>query len=295
VWAVTLHRMVIVSHLHRISMTFWKKVVCLYAISYMTTRLIFHFWKSFAIDYEKFHVYRLGQIFDINFAMLPGSVFLWARLRLLFLPSASQLDSTRSNSSHTNASAKSNHVKTIFFQCLYCTFAAMAHIAHLTFYFYSGEEPGIISFACLFFFGVWIHLVIILTVFSILNFTVRLCQASKLGREALKPCLRVNMVKTLVSNARWQTMVAFGTTLILSLLLLHGAYDVQVKSVEIHLKRLPLTFDGFKIVLLTDLHAGPVVGRSAFSKIVNLTNSLDAGRIPRYISTSKLVRISFKI
>ncbi|MFH4980163.1 hypothetical protein AB6A40_006872 [Gnathostoma spinigerum] len=50
---------------------------------------------------------------------------------------------------------------------------------------------------------------------------------------------------------------------------------LKVKRVEITLDRLPPSFDGFTIVLLTDVHVGPSVSRERVEKIMKLSNSLN--------------------
>ncbi len=51
---------------------------------------------------------------------------------------------------------------------------------------------------------------------------------------------------------------------------------VQVKRVEIPLKRLPKSLDGFSIVQLSDVHVGPTIGREFIEEIVATCNSLNA-------------------
>lgn len=51
---------------------------------------------------------------------------------------------------------------------------------------------------------------------------------------------------------------------------------VQVKRVEIPLKRLPPELDGFSIVQLTDVHVGPTIGLDFIEEVVATCNALDA-------------------
>ncbi|MCA9629503.1 MAG: metallophosphoesterase, partial [Myxococcales bacterium] len=51
---------------------------------------------------------------------------------------------------------------------------------------------------------------------------------------------------------------------------------VQVKRVEIPLKRLPRALDGFSIVQLSDVHVGPTIGRDFIEEIVATCNALEA-------------------
>ncbi|MEZ0260758.1 MAG: metallophosphoesterase [Alphaproteobacteria bacterium] len=53
----------------------------------------------------------------------------------------------------------------------------------------------------------------------------------------------------------------------------------KVKRIEIKLKDLPDTFDGFTIAQISDLHVGPTIGRRYAQKVVNMTNGLKADMI----------------
>ena len=47
--------------------------------------------------------------------------------------------------------------------------------------------------------------------------------------------------------------------------------------VNIPIKNLPSSFDGYKVALLTDVHIGPTVGLTSVERVVELTNEIDAG------------------
>lgn len=51
-----------------------------------------------------------------------------------------------------------------------------------------------------------------------------------------------------------------------------------IRNVTVPIKNLPHSQEGLNIVLLTDLHIGPTVGRSNIQRTVNITNSLNAGK-----------------
>lgn len=53
----------------------------------------------------------------------------------------------------------------------------------------------------------------------------------------------------------------------------------KVCEVEIPLANLPKEFDGFKIVQISDLHVGPLIGRAYTQNVVNIANSLGADLI----------------
>lgn len=54
-----------------------------------------------------------------------------------------------------------------------------------------------------------------------------------------------------------------------------GLSRVQVKRVEVPLKRLPPALDGMTIVQLTDVHVGPTIRRDFIEQIVETTNALE--------------------
>ena len=52
--------------------------------------------------------------------------------------------------------------------------------------------------------------------------------------------------------------------------------EVAVRSVRVQLSRLPKTMSGFRVVQLTDLHIGSILGRGWLAAIVERVNALDA-------------------
>ena len=48
-----------------------------------------------------------------------------------------------------------------------------------------------------------------------------------------------------------------------------------VRTIEIPLENLPIGFDGFKIVQISDLHVGPTIGHSYTQNVVNIANQLN--------------------
>jgi predicted MPP superfamily phosphohydrolase len=55
-----------------------------------------------------------------------------------------------------------------------------------------------------------------------------------------------------------------------------AAGQVAVERVRVPIGRLPGEFEGFRIVQITDLHAGPTIGRPFVEEVVATANSLDA-------------------
>ena len=54
---------------------------------------------------------------------------------------------------------------------------------------------------------------------------------------------------------------------------------IAVKKVEIFLKKLPKSFDGFRIAQISDLHIGSIIKHAYVQKVVNITNNLQADLI----------------
>ncbi|GGM10361.1 metallophosphoesterase [Dactylosporangium sucinum] len=52
--------------------------------------------------------------------------------------------------------------------------------------------------------------------------------------------------------------------------------EPQLKRIPIRLAKLPASMDGFKIALVSDIHLGPLLGRSHTERIVRIINSVDA-------------------
>jgi predicted MPP superfamily phosphohydrolase len=53
-----------------------------------------------------------------------------------------------------------------------------------------------------------------------------------------------------------------------------GLGPVGIKRIEVSLARLPQAFDGFRIVQLTDVHVGPMIGKEFVERIVGQANAL---------------------
>ncbi len=52
-----------------------------------------------------------------------------------------------------------------------------------------------------------------------------------------------------------------------------------IRNVDIHLPNLPAAFDGFKIVQISDLHVGPLIGRRYVENVVRMANGLQPDMI----------------
>jgi predicted MPP superfamily phosphohydrolase len=75
-----------------------------------------------------------------------------------------------------------------------------------------------------------------------------------------------------------RVLLGLGTATVLTTIF--GIRQVQagpaVREVEIPLKNLPERFNGFKIVQISDLHVGPMIGLAYTQNVVNIANALQA-------------------
>lgn len=56
----------------------------------------------------------------------------------------------------------------------------------------------------------------------------------------------------------------------------NGQRPVHVRHVSVHLKKWPASLDGMKLVQLSDIHIGPMLGREWLQRLVSQVNALDA-------------------
>jgi len=67
------------------------------------------------------------------------------------------------------------------------------------------------------------------------------------------------------------TFMAFGSV---AIGIFQAAVGPRIYKVTVPLKNLPKAFDGFRIVQITDLHVGPIIGKNYTSNVVDLANEL---------------------
>mgnify|MGYP001131954979 CR=1 FL=1 len=67
------------------------------------------------------------------------------------------------------------------------------------------------------------------------------------------------------------------TTVLVTLALIQGAQEPSIVHVDVYLKGLPSTADGYVIVQVSDLHIGAVIGHRFISRLVERVNTLGAG------------------
>ncbi|KAL7854351.1 hypothetical protein SRHO_G00165410 [Serrasalmus rhombeus] len=134
----------------------------------------------------------------------------------------------------------------------------LAHCSYLSMFYLVDTEPhwlALLSYTCL---GVYIILVFFLMAFSCVS---RLWSSSSDGQDG---------------SAIGQTVLALMVTALLTVYgLFNAAQPPQVVEVEVPVEKLPASMDGLKIVLLSDIHLGPTIGRSKLQLIVTMVNHLE--------------------
>lgn len=126
----------------------------------------------------------------------------------------------------------------------------------------------------------WAHLFACLLGFSIVNLIVRFIHSRAFGQKVFSPIFsRFPFIQQLLTNHKWQTIISLVLAIAMSIGLFFAVGHPRIERVEVRLKNLPKSMDGLTIALLTDLHAGPTVGRSALTRAVELTNEQKPGKL----------------
>lgn len=157
----------------------------------------------------------------------------------------------------------------------------------------------LLSWAFLLLVGVWTHLVIFLLAFSLLNILVRLGLWSKLGQTLLRPLLSIHCFNLACLHAPTQTALSYVPSHCLcDLCALRGywryilalgvtqtgalaAFWLRTPAVPVHLHGLAPGLAGFRIAVLSDIHAGPSVFSWQIGRAVDAANALNPGFIGR--------------
>ncbi|XP_062869259.1 transmembrane protein with metallophosphoesterase domain [Trichomycterus rosablanca] len=161
-------------------------------------------------------------------------------------------------------------------------FLALAHGSYVSMFWLVDTEPhwfAMLSFTCL---GIYVILIFFLMATSCLNRIHRLFSP------------RSDCQDGSASGAVRQTLLALLVTALLTVYgLFNAARPPQVVDVEIPLEKLPVSMNGLKLVLLSDIHLGPTVGRSKLQLIVNMVNQLepDVVVIVGDLTDSKVTRL----
>ena len=117
----------------------------------------------------------------------------------------------------------------------------------------------------------WMGFSFLLLMFAAAGDVVRLVLAGAslaLRGEAIDQSRRLFLARAVAGTAG-AASAALG-----AVALRNGLGEVEVKSVNVRLARLPRQLDGLTIAQLTDVHVGPTIGRAFIERIVAQTNAL---------------------
>ncbi|XP_042331103.1 transmembrane protein with metallophosphoesterase domain [Sceloporus undulatus] len=192
------------------------------------------------------YLLRFQMLLFTNALMFIGSLYIWRRLVTVFY----RLSATSS-------------FCFVLWKTVVFIFLILSHSSFFTLLFLVTEEPylfSLVAFTCL---GSYIILIFFLFTLGSLELVYKfLIQRDtkaiiKNGKLAMKPVLAVTI------------------TIALTILgLFNASQPPAVKSVAIPVDKLPLSMDNMKIVLLSDIHLGPTVGKTKLEMIVAMVKDL---------------------
>ncbi|XP_066207044.1 transmembrane protein with metallophosphoesterase domain [Saccopteryx leptura] len=195
-------------------------------------------------------LFRLQLALFVNSLMLIGSLYIWR--------------SAVSNLSHSPAAESACFQ---LWKMAVVTFLALAHSSFFTMLFLVAEEPYLFSLAAYTCLGAYIIMLFFLGTLSGMEQACQLL-AWRSGRVVGS----LDKTRKLVLRPALAVLV----TAVLSIVgLLNAAQPPAVKTVEVPVHRLPPSMDKLKIVLLSDIHLGPTVGRTKMEMFVRMVNMLE--------------------
>lgn len=192
---------------------------------------------------------RLQLALFVNSLMLIGSLYIWR--------------GTVSNLSHSVASESACFQ---LWKAAVVTFLALAHSSFFTMLFLVAEEPYLFSLAAYSCLGAYIIMLFFL------------CTLSGMEQAYQLLAWRSGRVVGSLDKTRKLTLrpaLAVAVTAVLSIAgLLNAAQPPLVKTVAVPIHQLPPSMDNLKVVLLSDIHLGPTVGRTKMEMFVKMVNQL---------------------
>ncbi|XP_060723002.1 transmembrane protein with metallophosphoesterase domain [Tachysurus vachellii] len=196
-------------------------------------------------------LFRVQFVLLISSLLLLGSIYIWKRV-VTRLCGARPPDTAAAAWAHR------------CWRAVVLMFLVLAHCSYLCMFYLVHTEPhwlSMLSFSCL---GVYVILLFFLMLFGLSS---RMLQMFSKGSSV--------MVVVVSSSARQSVLALVMTALLTVYGLLNAAQPPQLVEVEVPLEKLPASMDGLKVVLLSDIHLGPTVGRSQLQRIVTMVNQLE--------------------
>lgn len=192
-------------------------------------------------------LFRVQFVLFINSLLLLGSLYIWKRV-------VRRLCGAR------------GAVPQRCWRLLVLLFLTLVHGSYLCLFFLVDTEPhwlSLLSFSCL---GIYVILLFFLFVFGCLIRLRRLLSRCRGGEDAVASGSVSHIVLAMILTA---ILAVYG--------LVNAAQPPRVIEVEIPVEKLPESLDGLRLVLLSDIHLGPTIGRSKLQRIVTMVNELNPG------------------
>lgn len=201
-------------------------------------------------------LFRVQFVLFINSLLLLGSLYIWKRV-------VRRLCGARGAPS----------VLSRCWRLLVLLFLTLVHGSYLCLFFLVDTEPhwlSLLSFSCL---GIYVILLFFLFVFGCLTRLRRLLSCNRGGEDAVASGSISHIVLAMILTA---ILAVYG--------LVNAAQPPRVIEVEIPVEKLPESLNGLRLVLLSDIHLGPTVGRSKLQRIVTMVNELNPGNYNYMVS-----------
>ncbi|NWJ04379.1 TMPPE metallophosphoesterase, partial [Crypturellus undulatus] len=191
---------------------------------------------------------RLQMVLFANMLMLIGSRHVWRSTVTMF-----------------SRSSAATSLCFMIWKIAVFMFLALAHSSFFTVLFLVAEEPYFFSLAAYTCLGAYILLIFFLFTLGSVEQAYKFLagrgsntgSGNKNSRTAMKPILSVMLTVVL-------TIVG----------LLNASQPPAVTSVEVPIHKLPSTMNNLKVVLLSDIHLGPTVGKTKLAMIVRMVKAL---------------------
>ncbi|VDN55291.1 unnamed protein product [Dracunculus medinensis] len=154
------------------------------------------------------------------------------------------------------------------FKALLYLFVISTHLSFVFYYFWVHDEPNLLALFAFIALAIYIHAFIFLSLLAITNSVISL---------ALRYGIKNGIFRLFVSHIfLFRLFTIFVSVGFVIAGFIATSLPPVIRNVTVPIKNLPHSQEGLNIILLTDLHIGPTVGRSNIQRTVNITNSLNA-------------------
>ncbi|KAF7247961.1 Transmembrane protein with metallophosphoesterase domain [Varanus komodoensis] len=194
-------------------------------------------------------LFRLQMVLFVNTLMFIGSLHIWRSTVTVFCRSLTI-----------------SPFCLILWKAAVFVFLILAHSSFFTVLFLVAEEPyyfSLVAYTCL---GGYIILIFFLFAIGSLE------QGYKLLVQRDPSMRKIDKNSKLTMKPVLAVMITLALTV---LGLLNASQPPAVKTVVIPVHKLPLSMDNLKVVLLSDIHLGPTVGKTKLKMIVEIVKALE--------------------